>query len=278
MPLLDLVTPWAVARSAPHPEDAERRFGVRHATTLARLHRERAPHLAQFPLAPAGPQLQRAAARAGDDAFLQALRDAGDHGAELGADLAHLTVLVAGVGEGDPALPLPDLPPLIALFLDREREVTALLVAKLRAQAMLTRWAAPDSEAALHVARHPPWDRWLMMRQVPLSEWIYGAGVAVHLAQAVLPETEPHRLLGLRRGEFNRLRERERGLHALLAPDLELAAIGLVLRWLMPDTPASVRTMGGAVIPPGGGLYLAWRLTAERVARVGLREALRLSA
>jgi hypothetical protein len=39
-----------------------------------------------------------------------------------------------------------------------------------------------------------------------------------------------------------------------------------------------MRTVGGTVIPPGAGLYLAWRMTANRVARVGLREALRLSA
>lgn len=278
MPLLDLVTPWAAARSAPNPGEAEQRFVDRHAITLARLHRERAPHLARLPLAEAGPGLQLAVARAGDDAFLQALRDGGDQGTALGADLPHLTVLVAGAGEGDTALPLPDLPPMVALFLDRELDGTALLVAKLRAQATLTRWAAPDSEAALHVARQPHWDRWAVMRHVPLGEWIYGVGVSVHLAQAVLPAVEPHRLLGLRRGELSRLRERERALHALLAPDLDVAAIGLVLRWLTPDTPASVRTIGGTVIPPGAGLYLAWRLTADRVARVGLREALRLSA
>lgn len=278
MALLDLVTPWAAARSALHPEEAEQRFADRHAATLARLHRERAPHRERLPLAEAGPALQRAAAHAGDDAFLQALRDAGEQGAALGADLAHLTVLIAGADEGDAALPLPDRPPLVALFLDRDQDTTSLLVAKLRAQALLTRWAAPDSLAALHVGKHATWDRWGMMRQVPLGEWIYGVGVAVHLAQAVLPEVAPHRLLGLRRGELGRLRERERALHALLAPDLEVAAIGLVLRWLMPDTPASVRTVGDAVIPPGAGLYLAWRLTAERVARVGLREALRLSA
>lgn len=278
MALLDLVTPWAAARMAPDSGEAERLFAQRHAAMLARLHRERTPHLARFPLAPAGPALQMAAARAADDAFLQTLRESAQQAATLGADLPHLTVLLAGADEGDTALPLPDQPPLVALFLDRERDDTSLLVAKLRAQALLTRWTAPDSEAALHVRRHAAWDRWTLMRQAPLGEWIYGAGVALHLAQAALPEVEPHQLLGIRRGEFNRLRERERTLHALLAPDLEVAAIGLVLRWLMPDTPAAVRTMDGTVIPPGAGLYLAWRLTAERVARVGLREALRLSA
>jgi len=278
MPLLDLVSPWAAARSAPNAGEAEPRFTDRHAPLFARLHRARTPHLPRLPLADAGPGLQRMAAHAGDDTFVQALRDAEQRGGALGADLSHLTVLVAGAGEGETALPLPDAPPLVALFLDREADNAALLVAKLRAQALLTRWAAPDSEAALHVGRQPAWDRWALMRQVPLGEWIYGVGVALHLAQAVLPELEPHRLLGLRRGELGRLRERERALHALLAPDLDASAIGLVLRWLVPDTPAAMRTVRGVVIPPGAGLYLAWRLTAERVARVGLREALRLSA
>jgi hypothetical protein len=278
MPLLDLVTPWAAARSASNPGEAEQRFADRNAKTLSRLYAQRTPHLARLPLAEIGPGLQRMAAHAGDDTFVQALREAEQRGAALGADLPHLTVLVAGAGEGETALPLPDAPPLVALFLDREADNTALLVAKLRAQALLTRWGAPDSQAALHVHRHPHWDRWTLMREVPLGEWIYGVGVALHLAQAVLPELEPHRLLGLRRGELGRLRERERALQALLAPELEVAAIGLVLRWLTPDTTASMRTVGDTVIPPGAGLYLAWRLTAERVARVGLREALRLSA
>jgi len=278
MAFLDLVTPWATARSAPDPASAGAHFAARHAAILARLQRERTPHLARFPLAEAGSALQVAAARAGDEPFLQALRDVSEQGASLGADLPHLTVLVAGADEGDAALPFPDVPPLVALFLDREAETSALLVAKLRAQALLTRWGAPDSQAALHIGRHPQWDRWTLMREVSLGEWIYGVGVAVHLAQAALPDLETHRLLGLRRGELGRLRERERALHALLAPDLAVAAIGLVLRWLVPDTPAAMRTVGGTVIPPGAGLYLAWRMTANRVARVGLREALRLSA
>ena len=50
------------------------------------------------------------------------------------------------------------------------------------------------------------------------------AGVEIVVA---LPDLETHRLLGLRRGELGRLRERERALHALLAPDLAVAAIGL---------------------------------------------------
>jgi hypothetical protein len=238
MPLLDLVTPWATARSAPIPGEAEEHFSSRHATTLARLLRERAPHLTTLPLAE-GESLQSAATRAGDNAFLQALREAGELGAELGADLPHLTVLIAG---SDAALPLPDHPPMVALFLDREADTAALLVAKLRAQALLTRWAAPDSQAALHVGRQAEWDRWAMMRQVPLGEWIYGVGVALHLTQAALPALAPHQLLGLRRGELGRLRERERALQALLAPDLEVAAIGLVLRWLLPDSTAAMRT------------------------------------
>ena len=128
---------------------------------------------------------------------------------------------------------------------------------------LLRRWGVPP------VALQPA-----VAQLTPLLDWTD----AVHLAQAALPDLETHRLLGLRRGELGRLRERERALHALLAPDLAVAAIGLVLRWLVPDTPAAMRTVGGTVIPPGAGLYLAWRMTADRVARVGLREALRLSA
>ena len=115
----------------------------------------------------------------------------------------------------------------------------------------------------------------------PLGVLFLGRGpdnTALPLSHAVFPATPTHRLIGLRRGEVGRLRERERTLNALLTPDLDESGLGLVLRWLVSETPAAMRTYQGTVIPPGAGRYLAWRLTADRVARVGVREALRLPA
>ena len=278
MPLLDLVTPWAAARGAPDGTHATHHLVERHAAILERIRRQRAPHLEALPLATDPAVLARATVRASDLSLQQQLRDAKQTAVRLGADLPHTTVLIAGSDEGEAVLPLPGAPPLVVLFLDREPDTAALLLAQVRGQAAITRWGAADSAATLRDTPHNTWDSWELTRTVPLREWIYAVGVAIHLSQAVFPATPTHRLIGLRRGEVGRLRERERGLSALLTPDLDESGLGLVLRWLVAETPATMRTYQGTVIPPGAGRYLAWRLTAERVARVGVREALRLPA
>ena len=278
MPLLDLVTPWAAARGASDATRAMHQLLERHAAVLERIRRQRAPHLEALPLTTDPAVLARAAARAADASFSQQLRDAEQAAARLGADLPHSTVLVAGSDEGEAVLPLPGAPPLVVLFLDREPDNTALLLAQVRGQAAITRWGAADSAAILRDTSQTTWDSWELTRTVPLREWIYAVGVAIHLSHAVFPATPTHRLIGLRRGEVGRLRERERTLNALLTPDLDESGLGLVLRWLVSETPAAMRTYQGTVIPPGAGRYLAWRLTADRVARVGVREALRLPA
>lgn len=278
MPLLDLVTPWAAALAAPDPVDAASHYYQRHAATLERVRSQRAPHADRLPLATDDVALHRAAARASNPSLHQGMRGVAQRAAGLGADIDHTTVLLAGEGDGEATLAIPGEPPLVALFLDRLSDEGALLAAKLRGQAMLTRWLAPDSASPLRDAAHGTcWDYWALASSVPLREWIYCSGVACHLAHATLPDTPEHLLLDVRRGELRRLRERERSLHTLLAADLDQSGLGLVLRWLTPDTPPSVRTVGGIVVPPGAGRYLGWRMTADRVARVGIREALRLS-
>ena len=124
----------------------------------------------------------------------------------------------------------------------------------------------------------PPWDRWDRARDVPLAEWIYAEGVALHLALAVDETPDPALHLGLSRGAWQRLRERERTLRALLAADLGGTGLGLVLRWLAPDAPPSARQVGTTTLPPATGRYLGWRMVAERVARLGLAGALRADA
>ncbi|MES2123472.1 MAG: hypothetical protein V4503_02170, partial [Gemmatimonadota bacterium] len=100
----------------------------------------------------------------------------------------------------------------------------------------------------------------------------------LHLAEALAGPIEPHRLLGISRGAFHRLRERERPLRTLLVTDLPEAGLGLVLRWLAAGAPLSARTVGDQVVPPQAGRYLGWRMTAERVTRVGIGAALRMPA
>ena len=218
------------------------------------------------------------ARQAADPANQQRLRDALARATELGADGCARIVLLVGDGTGEPAEPIPWPEGDAVLFLERSRNERELITALSRAVVALTRWRAPDSHASIRRRGLEEWDRWKAAREVPLRDWIYADGIGTHLAQELAPESSPEDLLGLRPAAFNRLREREKFFRGLLTRDLDETGIGLLLRWLTPDAPAGPRTVEGTVLPPGAGRYLAWRMLAERVKRVGLREAVRLSA
>lgn len=273
---LDLVSPWTAAVLAQDPPQAIAAFRTRHAPLLDALRRQRAPHTDTLPLLLAPERLAPLAARATDPRPADRRRQHRLRVAALGADHPFSTVLLAGDGTGDAAEPLPGAEATVALFLERGDEAT-LDRGMARAAALLTRWSAPDSASPLR-GTAAPWDRWALARDVPLAEWIYGEGVALHLALAAEEHPDPALHLGLSRGTWQRLRERERSLRALLAADLAEAGLGLVLRWLAPDAPPSARRIGTTTLPPAAGRYLGWRMVAERVARLGLADALRADA
>lgn len=277
MALHDLVSPWTAATDAADAMPAREAFRARHAPLLESLRLQRAPHDAQLALASDPALLHRLGARVADPEWQQRLRDTLANAAQLGANVPATIVLLAGDGSGDPCEPLPLAQPVAALFVEAGDD-RALGVALARALAALTRWCAPDSHAPVRSGARQPWDRWYWARELPLSEWAYLEGVGLHLAQALFPGLAPQQLLGLSRGALQRLRERERLLRSLFLADLSGASLGLVLRWLAPGAPPSTRTVAGVVLPPAAGRYLAWRMTADRIARVGIAEALRMPA
>ena len=276
MPLLDLVSPWAATADAPDPTAARALFRTRHAPLLESLRQQRAPHDTDLALATDATTLHRLAARVADAEWQQRLRDLTAAASALGADTAAQVVLLPGDDSGDPGEPLPGSLPVAALFVERGDD-SALEVALARALAAITRWSAADSLSPVRAALRRPWDRWALAGEIPLREWAYVEGLGLHLAAALAPTLPPHRLLGMSRGSYHRLRERERMLRTLFAGDLDGVGLALVLRWLAPGAPPSARTVAAVVIPPLAGRYLAWRMTEERVARVGVGEALRLS-
>lgn len=219
--------------------------------------------------------LRRLARRAADPAVHEQLRVALAQAAGLGAGRCHAVVLVTGEVAGSPAEPIPWPDGDAVLLLDRIDNDAQLSVALGVAVAALTRWGASDSRTAVKRDVHRGWDRWQSARDVPLREWVYTEGVGLHLAHALQPMLPPHELLGITHTAYGRLRQREKTFRSLLAADLDERGIGLVLRWLVPDAPAGPRTVGDVVLPPMTGHYLAWRMLAERVERVGLREAIR---
>jgi hypothetical protein len=276
--LLDLVSPWCAAVEATNSLQAQQSFRARHAQLLELLRRQRSPLSQGLPLETVLDALRPLARRAADPAGQQRLRDLLARATALGADGCTRIVLLAGDGIGFTAEPLPWPDGDVGLFLDRATDERSLAVALARSIAALTRWRAADSASTVRRLASATWDRWEAAREVPLREWIYTAGVGLHLAQLLIPETPPHDLLGVSRTGLSRLRQRERFLRTLLANDLEASGVGLVLRWLAPGTPAGPRTVAGTILPPMAGRYLAWRMVAERVTRVGVREAIRMAS
>jgi hypothetical protein len=276
--IVDLVSPWSVALDALDSARARDAFRARHAPFLELLRRARTPLLDAIPLATDGDVLRPIARRAADPARQQQLRDLVARAAELGADRCHRVILMAGDGSGEAAEPLPWPDAEVALFFDMVENDDGMIVALARATAALARWTAPDSHTLVACDPHRGWDRWQAAREVPLREWIYTEGIGLHLAQALHPGLPTHQLLGVTQVTLGRLRQRERVFRALLAADLDQRGIGLLLRWLTPATPSGPRTVGEVVLPPMAGRYLAWRMLEERVARVGLREAIRMEA
>jgi hypothetical protein len=277
MALHDLVSPWAAAIDAAESPRTTAAFRQRHAVLLESLRVQRAPHDRELTLAADPALLHRLAARVADPEWQQRFRDILARAAQLGADVPSTLVLLAGDGSGDPGEPLPLPQPTAVLFVESGDDVT-LGVGLGRSLAALTRWCAADSVGTLRPGDVGSWDRWARARELPLAESAYLEGVGLHLAAALFPALEPRQLLGITRGALQRLRERERLLRTLLAADLPEASLGLVLRWLAPGAPPSARTVNDVVIPAAAGRYLAWRMTAARVARVGLAEALRMPA
>ncbi len=271
--IVDLISSWATAiETVP----AQATWRARHADLLEGLRRQRAPHADACPLASDRARLHRLADRASDPERQQLLRDMIVAAARLGVDTAVSVVLLAGGDDGDCVEPLPGPAPEVVLFLDRCRDDTEMVVALARGLAAVTRWSSRDSLSAVRTRGTSKWDRWQLARDIPLGEWVYAEGVGLHLAQHLLPAVPAHRLLGTSVGALHRLRDREHSLRTLLDADIDQAGLGLVLRWLTPDTPASTRTIGATVIPVGAGRYLAWRMVAERVERVGIGEAVRM--
>jgi hypothetical protein len=276
--IVDLVSPWCAAVEAADPVRARDAFRARHAPLLESLRSARAPLLDTFPLADDVGVLRSTARHAADPAVQQLLRDFLVRAAGLGADRCHSVVLVAADGAGDVAEPIPWPDANVVLFLDHTDHNDMQIVALARAVVALTRWTAPGSHTLVAHDPHRGWDRWQSARDVPLREWIYTEGVGLHLAQALLPDTPAHQLLGISQVALGRLRQREKVFRALLAADLDQRGIRLLLRWLTPDAPSGPRTIGDVALPPMAGRYLAWRMLEERVERVGLRNAIKMEA
>jgi hypothetical protein len=268
--IVDLVSPWVTAVEAKDSASACREFRARHAGILDAIRRQRLPHLADLPLPVEPDRLRLIAARAADQGWLSPLSDLVAQASALGADRCQSVILLPGNGTGDPAEPLPGADGAVAFLVEPRPADIAERAALLVAITSLTRWDRLQPRGA-------EWNRWQAAQEHPLREWIYTAGLSMHMVLTVLASVEPQQALGVSRTAFARLRQRERVFAALLERDLDRTGAGLVMRWLLPAAPASLRIIDGVTLPPMAGYYLAWRMVSNRVARAGLRGAMLLS-
>ncbi len=268
MRVIDLVTPWHHAAT-----DTDRAaFRRRHAALLDAIRQLRTPTESDVPLArDRAPSDEDPA----DPAFHAALRALGARMADDGFRTPSTVVLIAidAPGRAVEVLPEPSNPELVLV---QPRHPRAALAEGI---AILHRATDPARRSGLaRLAAAAAWDKWRAVRELPLAEWVYAAGVGVHAAMQYAG-ADAAAAVGVSPGGLSQLRAAERALQARLDADLDHAGAGLVLRWLEDDAPLAMRRASdGVVVPAGAGRYLGWRMLAERVERVGLLEAAGMGA
>jgi hypothetical protein len=268
--ITDLITPWAHAAASLDAREV-RAFRARHAVVLDMIRRQRAPLLAELP---APGEWRLAASRAVDDELLSALRAMRDRMVGAGFGEPAQLVLAASAAMGALAEVIPGTASTVVLFLDRGDDHAVALAGAI---AMLTRWNDPAmGNPIARIAAQGTWDKWQVAREVPLAEWVYAAGIAVHAAIAPGADAGASRALPLQitDADLRRLRTLEHELQSHLDAELDATGAGVLMRWLDDDAPPAMRRCAdGFVVPRGAGRYLGWRMLEERVARVGVLEA-----
>jgi hypothetical protein len=117
------------------------------------------------------------------------------------------------------------------------------------------------------------YDYWQTGSRASLRELLINEGLAVHAARAVAPGFDPADYFG-----YTRRRELEAFLRRSVDPELDLAGLGLRLRYLSGGMSAAARLISGRVIPERAGYYLGYRMAEALVGSAGLAEALRAPA
>jgi hypothetical protein len=122
------------------------------------------------------------------------------------------------------------------------------------------------------------YDYWQTGSRATLRELLINEGLAVHASRAVAPGFDPADYFGYTRRQYHRLRELEAFLRRAVESDLDLAGLGLRLRYLSGGMSSAARLVSGRVIPERAGYYLGYRMAEAMVTARGLPQALRAPA
>ena len=122
------------------------------------------------------------------------------------------------------------------------------------------------------------YDYWQTGSRASLRELLVNEGLAVHASRAIATGFDPADYFGYTRRQYHRLRELEAFLRRAVEADLDLAGLGLRLRYLSGGMSSAARLVGGRVIPERAGYYLGYRMAEALVGARGLAEAIRAPA
>ena len=119
---------------------------------------------------------------------------------------------------------------------------------------------------------------WETGRHASLRELLVNEGLAVQVARTASPGHSAWEYFGYGRRQYARVRELESVIARAVAPDLDHAALGLRLRYLLGGMSDDARTVDRYVLPERSGYFLGARMVEPAIAAHGLPWAIRASA
>jgi hypothetical protein len=142
------------------------------------------------------------------------------------------------------------------------------------------RYTSPSSRAAIRrlvgeLGGGGYYDGWELGSRATLRELIVNEGAAIAASQVIAPGFEPWEYFGYTRRQYRRLRELDAFLRRASATELDMAGLGLRLRYLSGGTSPAARLLAGKVLPERSGYYLGLRLVENYFAEHGAASTVR---
>jgi hypothetical protein len=296
--LINLIPDFLALLESPDPVAAYRRYFATHRRILE-------PYWHNYVVDPDGPHFEevvRSTLRA-DRADLHALlartdvvalaRDTQARcAALLEADVDVDVVLMVGVGAANAGELVADGRGIAFVCLEHftgvanpetqglglDAELIPLWLAHEIAHAV--RYTSPASRSAMRhlvASAGGSYSYWETGRRATLRELLVNEGLAVSVARAVSPGHADWEYYGYARRQYARIREMEAIIARAMAPELDVAGLGLRLRYLSDGLSDDARTVGPHVLPERAGYYLGGRMVERAVTERGCAWAIRAS-